>query len=158
MDFPLIKDTYSFFKGFEHSWCVSAGWAIDLFLGRNTRERCDLDVSVFNPGHEASVDFILSKNWIVEGKKGSGFKRISNLKDLDADIRYFWSFPRDADFISEYTDSDGNRRISYNRSEQQTMDYVEVFFNRFENDEFVFCRNESIRRERHKAVLSRKGC
>lgn len=155
MLFSLIDDLNIFFKGFPHTWCVSGGWAIDLFLGRKTRDRCDLDVSVFNPGHHDSVEFILGKQWAIEGKEADGFKRIGDVNDLDEEIRYFWSFPRGAAFISEYTDNNGNRRISYNRQTQESLDYIEVFFDRFEDDEFVYRRNTSIRRSKEKSVIQK---
>ena len=155
MPFSLIDDLNIFFGGFPHAWCVSGGWAIDLFLGRKTRDRCDLDVSIFNPGHSDSVDFFLGKQWTIEGKDADGFRRIEHLSDLDEEIHYFWSFPIGAAFISEYTDNHGNRRISYNREKQEALDYVEVFFDRFEDGEFVYRRNASIRRSKEKSVIQK---
>lgn len=33
-------------QGFEGFWCVAGGWAIDLFLGKQTREHEDLEIVV----------------------------------------------------------------------------------------------------------------
>ena len=33
-------------SGVDSRWCVAAGWAIDLFLGRQTREHADLEIAV----------------------------------------------------------------------------------------------------------------
>jgi hypothetical protein len=37
------------FEGLSLPWYVSAGWAVDLFLGRQTREHADLEIGV--PAH-----------------------------------------------------------------------------------------------------------
>jgi hypothetical protein len=34
-------------RGFPGLWAVAGGWAIDLFLGRQTREHADVDLCVF---------------------------------------------------------------------------------------------------------------
>jgi len=39
-------------RGYGHPWFVSGGWAIDLFVGRVTREHTDVEVGAFFPHHE----------------------------------------------------------------------------------------------------------
>ncbi len=34
-------------RGFPGPWCVAGGWALDLFLGRQTRPHADVDLAVF---------------------------------------------------------------------------------------------------------------
>jgi hypothetical protein len=33
-------------SGVDVSWCVTAGWAVDLFVGRETREHEDLEIAI----------------------------------------------------------------------------------------------------------------
>lgn len=60
MDQPLDLDLESWdawspgeaarrFEGLSLPWYISAGWALDLFLGRQTREHADLEIGV--PAH-----------------------------------------------------------------------------------------------------------
>ena len=35
--------------GFDASWCLCGGWALDAWLGRQTREHHDVDIAVFEP-------------------------------------------------------------------------------------------------------------
>ena len=42
--------------GLEVPWCVTAGWAVDLFVGRQTREHEDLEVAIPAAGWPASDD------------------------------------------------------------------------------------------------------
>jgi Aminoglycoside-2''-adenylyltransferase len=37
-------------RGLDVPWCIAAGWAIDLFAGRQTREHGDLEVAVPRSG------------------------------------------------------------------------------------------------------------
>jgi 2-amino-4-hydroxy-6-hydroxymethyldihydropteridine diphosphokinase len=39
-------DVAAWFDGFDGLWAIGGGWAIDLFVGRTTREHKDLDVAV----------------------------------------------------------------------------------------------------------------
>ena len=34
-------------RGFHAPWCIAGGWALDLFLGRETRPHADVDVALF---------------------------------------------------------------------------------------------------------------
>ena len=34
-------------RGFPHPWWIAGGWAIDLFIGRVTREHADVEIGAF---------------------------------------------------------------------------------------------------------------
>jgi hypothetical protein len=34
-------------SGFPHQWYIAAGWTIDLFLGKETREHADVDIAIW---------------------------------------------------------------------------------------------------------------
>lgn len=40
------RDAAELMRGYERPWWVGGGWALDLYLGRSTREHADLDVVV----------------------------------------------------------------------------------------------------------------
>jgi hypothetical protein len=39
-------------RGYDRPWWIGGGWAIDLFLGRETREHRDIDVVLFRDDQE----------------------------------------------------------------------------------------------------------
>ncbi len=41
------------FEGFDRPWWVAGGWAIDLFLGEQTRPHADIDIAVFRDNQPA---------------------------------------------------------------------------------------------------------
>lgn len=40
-------------RGFPGAWCVAGGWALDLFLGRQTRAHADVDLAIFRADQHA---------------------------------------------------------------------------------------------------------
>jgi hypothetical protein len=155
--FTLIQDLVQFLDPLDARWFVSGGWAIDIHLNRVTRERCDLDISVPFSDRLKCIEFFLAKGWRIEGKLAGGFKTIHKVSDYQDDIRYFWSFPEGVDFVSEYIDENGNRRIAYHRAIQRKLDYIEVFFDLIEDNHFVFRRDPRVKRDENKAILERDG-
>lgn len=87
--FSLIDDLTKFLRPMELDWYVCGGWAIDLHLGRITRKRADLDISVPLSDRLEWIGFFLQQDWQIEGKLSGGFKRIQKLSDYQDSIRYF---------------------------------------------------------------------
>lgn len=46
---------------FERPWFVAAGWALDLYLGRVTREHRDLEIAILRPDQHALRGYL--KDW-----------------------------------------------------------------------------------------------
>lgn len=155
--FALINSLVNFLGPLSVEWFVSGGWAIDIHLNHVTRERCDLDISVPFSDRLKCIEFFLGEGWRIEGKLGGGFRTLRKVSDYNDDIHYFWSFPEGADFVSEYVDDDGNRRIAYNRDSQNELDYIEVFFDVIKDGRFIFRRDSRVKRREDRAILEREG-
>ena len=155
--FALMNDLDNFLNLLDAKWFVSGGWAIDIHLNRITRERCDLDISVPSSDRLKCIEFFLDKGWRIEGKLHDGFKSLQKISDYTDDIHYFWSFPEGVNFVSEYVDARGNRRIGYNRNFQSKLDYIEVFFDSIEYGHFIFRRDPRVKRHEDWAILERDG-
>jgi hypothetical protein len=153
--FALINSLVNFLDPLSVEWFVSGGWAIDIHLNRITRKRCDLDISVPFSDRLKCIEFFLKEGWRIEGKLGRGFKTLRKVSDYDDDIHYFWSFPEGVDFVSEYVDDNGHRRIAYNRDSQSELDYIEVFFDIIEDSYFVFRKDPRVQRCENRAILER---
>ncbi len=52
--------------GFEPSWALCGGWAVDAWLGRQTREHVDVDLTVFEEDHLAVREY-LADGWLLNG-------------------------------------------------------------------------------------------
>src|SRR5438093_12824171 len=44
--FGPVLEVARLMRGFPRPWYIAGGWAIDIFLGRETREHDDIDVAV----------------------------------------------------------------------------------------------------------------
>jgi hypothetical protein len=47
MAFEPVHSVVKLIEGYPHPWCVCGGWAIDLFLGRETRDHEDVEILVY---------------------------------------------------------------------------------------------------------------
>jgi hypothetical protein len=54
-------------RGIDVPWCVTAGWAIDLFLGRQTREHEDLEVAIPDTAWPQVRDRLDDLEFVVAG-------------------------------------------------------------------------------------------
>jgi len=53
MAFEPVRKIAAIMHGFGKPWFVAGGWAVDLFLGRETRAHEDIEVSIFRRDQEA---------------------------------------------------------------------------------------------------------
>src|SRR3989449_2161854 len=44
--FGPVPQVAGLMRGFPHPWYIAGGWAVDLYLGRETREHDDIDVAI----------------------------------------------------------------------------------------------------------------
>jgi hypothetical protein len=58
--------------GFSRPWFVSGGWAIDLFVGRVTREHADREVGIFRQDQAVLRSYLAGWDWCkaVSGPEG----------------------------------------------------------------------------------------
>lgn len=47
MSFEQCQSITSLMAGFNKTWGIAGGWAIDLFIGKETREHKDIEIAVF---------------------------------------------------------------------------------------------------------------
>lgn len=48
---------------FPAPWWIAGGWALDLFLGRETREHADLDLGLFSADQLAVQTYLVARGW-----------------------------------------------------------------------------------------------
>ncbi len=98
---PLSVDAVKeIFQDFSFSWWVAGGWALDLHIGKQTREHDDLDIVIFRE-HHRTLHRHLSKDWaLYQAFKGTLIpwqhheelpSHIDNLWVRDPN-QHFWAF------------------------------------------------------------------
>lgn len=58
-------------SGFPHPWGIGGGWALDLFLGRETRVHEDLEIILFRDTQHAFREFLPNAGFEMVGKPGT---------------------------------------------------------------------------------------
>lgn len=54
----------SLMHGFEPVWFIAGGWAIDLFVGRQTREHADIEIAIFRRDQLALQEHL--RDWSLQ--------------------------------------------------------------------------------------------
>lgn len=61
MSLELCHNVNSLMSGFNKTWFIAGGWAIDLFLGKETREHKDIEIALFRKDQLYLRDYL--KEW-----------------------------------------------------------------------------------------------
>ena len=51
---------------FPCSWALCGGWSVDAWLGRRTRDHCDVDLTIFHDDQRAIFEFFTT-GWLLNG-------------------------------------------------------------------------------------------
>ncbi|MGM0876923.1 MAG: nucleotidyltransferase domain-containing protein [Bacillota bacterium] len=54
---PCIK-VYKLMLGFDRVWFFTGGWAIDLFIGKQTRSHQDIDIALFRNDQHSLKEYL----------------------------------------------------------------------------------------------------
>lgn len=68
MSFEQCQKIYELMRDFDKTWFIAGGWAIDLFIGKETREHHDIEIAIFRD------DQLRLKNYLNEWE----FKKVFN--------------------------------------------------------------------------------
>ncbi len=61
--FKPLADELSHVEGLSVPWYVAGGWAIDLFVGRVTRDHHDVDLAIARADQRTAYDHITDRTW-----------------------------------------------------------------------------------------------
>jgi hypothetical protein len=105
-------------RGFNHDWRLCGGWAIDAWLGRQTRDHHDVDIAVFEEEQRALFEHL------------AGFELIAHRSDISDDSTDPWDGRRIDPPAHVHVRSEGFE--------------LEVLLDERENSDWVFSRNPRI--------------
>lgn len=102
---PLLARVADLMSAFGPSWALCGGWAVDAWLGKETREHGDVDLTIFLEDQLAVFEY-LREGWLLNGHD-----------ELDDDGTQPWDgrhlgFPA---HIHAYTDDGMNLDIQLNQ-------------------------------------------
>jgi len=136
----LLDELTTLMNGIDLDWHLCGGYAIDVFLGDETRKHKDIDVTITFADLNKCIDFFKSKGWRIEAPVGEG--RL-------VPIEYAITHP-ELNFNNLFC---FRKQESIPSAESTEIDFVEVLFNRVSNGLFYYKRNHLITRSVEKAFV-----
>ncbi len=156
--FKLLKTAQQFLDKMDMEWCYCGGWAIDLFMGKESRPHKDLDIVIFDDQIKGTIAYMLEMGWNVEAPTRQGFVPVTveNCDTYSFDNLWCMNRAYPMDYIKVDEQSTYNF-YHYERTVQENMDFVEIQLNAREEGYFVYRSNPSIRLELDKAFYTYEG-
>jgi hypothetical protein len=108
-------------RPFKCDWFVAGGWAIDLFLERETRPHGDIEIAVWRRDQTALYDYL--SGWTLQKTSGGKLSAWHRGEVLEPPIHEIHCF-----------------------SEQAELQQIEVLLNESNKNEWLYRRNKNIRR------------
>ena len=143
----LLKD-----RGFDYAFC--GGHALDIHIGRTTRPHGDIDLSAYWEDRNKIISFMQSQDWVVYEAMGGG--KIHLITDMGDQklikLNIFCVKESCSFFHAEFIEND-IYHCDIDHVEQKHLDYIEFLFNKRTDEEFIYSRNNEIRRGIDTAIL-----
>lgn len=140
------------------TWAICGGFAIDLFLGKETRAHGDIDICVFEKERETISKYMLQNDWQVYEFRGNGKVRLQN-EDLSSEPGRNLMCTKDTCELVKFYPCEEDNLLWYEffHTGLKQLDYLEFLFNISMEDAFIFDKSKGIKRELSKAILYHEG-
>lgn len=156
--FELLKSTSQILSDIHVKWCFCGGWAIDLFMGTETRPHKDLDIMIFKEDLARTIAYMRNKGWRVEVPTRKGFIPVDEESFESLDFENLWcmneAYPTD---YLRVDDKSSYNFYHYDREVQEEFDFVEIVLNASEDNDFIYHKNPEIRRPLDLAIFEHDG-
>lgn len=144
-------------QAFEYAFC--GGWAIDLFLGYESRKHGDIDIHAYWADRDAIILHMQSLGFEAYEMLGGGkAHRITDVNDQRRIKRNIFCCKQDCELVQlSKTEEAGVCFVDFQHTGQTRLDFIEFLFNHKSAHALLYARNHVIKRELSKAILSNNG-
>lgn len=155
----LIEEAKALLQGQDFSYAICGGFALDLFLGYETRTHGDIDILAFWEDREKIITYMLSKGFCVYEMLGGGKVHcIADIRTQENLRKNIFCCTEDCELVRLYeTEEPDVYWFDFQHTGLSTLNYIEFLFNEKTEDEFVYIRDNRIKRELGKAILVKDG-
>ena len=155
----LVAEANALLKGQGFSYAVCGGFALDLFLGYETRTHGDIDILAFWENREKIITYMQSKGYIVYEMLGGGkVHRITDIKMQEKLRKNIFCCTEDCELVRLYdTDEADVYWLDFQHTGLTKLNYIEFLFNEKTEEEFIYARDERVRRGLANAILETDG-
>jgi hypothetical protein len=139
----IISQARKLFNNRGFDWSICGGAAIDLFLGKKTRVHKDLDIAVFWEDRNSIIELMLSSGWrVLEACGGGVVRELVEGHKRSFEKRNLFCFTTNESRVSLDPIGEGRYRFGLEKKEQNDFTYVELLFNK-RDDEFFYIPGEA---------------
>ncbi len=143
------------------NYAVCGGLALELFLGRKTRGHGDIDICVFWNERDKTILYMQSQGWDIYEMLGGGMCHkitdINRQKKLKRNVFCV----REECGVLRFDPAEGEDEdvffVDINETDNPDRNFIELLYNDESAESFIYARNDKIRRELKKAILTRGG-
>lgn len=155
---PLLLQTKALLADAPFDWAVCGGFAIDLFLGRETRVHGDIDLCALEKDRPNIQRFMLEKGWNVYEFRGMGKVRPLEGSSSSETGRNLMCFLPGCDLVQFYPcEDEGLLYHQFFHKGLTELNYLEFLFSPTDGNQLIFSQSPAICRQLDKAILHRDG-
>lgn len=140
-------------QSFEYAF--GGGFAIDLFLGYESRKHGDIDISAYWSERDNIIKYMQSLGYEVYEMLGGG--KCHHITNIDLQFkakRNIFCCKDDCELVKLYeTDEEDIYYIEFYHIGQTKLNFIEFLFNEKSDSDFIYARNSEIKRNLKDAIL-----
>ena len=155
----LIEEANTLLQGQAFSYGICGGFALDMFLGYESRVHGDIDVLAFWEDREAIITYMQSNGFLVYEMLGGGkVHRITDIRMQEKLRKNIFCCTEDCELVRLYdTEEPDVYWLDFQHVGLSKLNYIEFLFNEKTDDEFVYVRDNRVKRALEKAILQKNG-
>lgn len=155
----LVEEAKILLQGQDFSYAICGGFALDLFLGYESRVHGDIDILAFWEDRETIITYMQSKGFCVYEMLGGGkVHRITDIRTQEKLRKNIFCCTENCELVKLYeTEEKDVYWFDFQHTGLTKLNYIEFLFNDKAEDEFIYVRDSRIRREIGKAILEKDG-
>lgn len=155
----LVEEAKILLQGQDFSYAICGGFALDLFLGYESRVHGDIDILAFWEDRETIITYMQSKGFCVYEMLGGGkVHRITDIRTQEKLRKNIFCCTEDCELVRLYdTEEKDVYWLDFQHTGLSKLNYIEFLFNEKTENEFVYVRDNRIKRKLESAILQKDG-
>jgi hypothetical protein len=143
--------------GFDYAFC--GGYAIDLFLGYESRKHGDIDVLAYWSDRDSIILYMQSLGFqIYEMLGGEKAHHITDIQNQRKEKRNIFCCKEGCELVQIWkTEENEIFKVDFHHIGQSQLNFIEFLFNDKTDSEFIYARNHNVKRKLRDAFLSYQG-
>ncbi len=151
----LLEKAVKLLKGQNFEYAICGGFAIDLFLGYESRKHGDIDILAYWKDRNSIILYMQSMGYKVYEMLGGGLAHhITDINVQEYKKRNIFCVTNDCELVKiTPTDETEINSIEFFHIGQTKLNFVEILFNNKDETDFLYARNTEVKRKLSKAIL-----